>query len=391
MTITFPPSVFFGTSTSAAQIETAVEHDWKGLTSRDGSVFDRTTDHECRLDEDVAIISSLAPNYRMSLMWSKLQHNSYGALDPNAVRHYHTLLQSLKGRGVDIMMVLYHWCNPLWFAKMGGWEQKEGSAIFLDYAKKIVNEFGHYVSYWNTFNEPNLYSVFSYGLGEFPPFAKDVFKSVTVMKNMAGAHEVITNYIKQKFPLAPCGYSQNTVVFDAENIAGSIPAKMADYWYMEYLPNLFSISDYVGLSYYARLCFDPFPITYLKTPEKFGPLRKHDDIWEYYPAGLDLVVKRYWSKYKKPIIITENGVCTKDDAFRQDSICDYMRILHRLLSEGVDVRGYYHWTAWDNFEWTLGPSYNFGLYSCDPLTMNRTRKGSADLYATLAHDRKITI
>lgn len=263
--------------------------------------------------------------------------------------------------------------------------------MFVDFARRLVDEYGSHVTWWNTFNEPNLYATFSYGIGEFPPYVRDVFKSVTVVRNMSAAHAQVYTYIKQKFPQALCGISHNCVSFSAENFAGLIPSRMADYWYMEYLPSFFSNSDFIGLSYYARLAFDPFPVSYVQSPEKFQAGRPHDDIWEYYPEGLREAVLRYSTRFGKPVIITENGICTSDDAMRQNALKDYMQILHSMLSQGVDIRGYFHWSTWDNFEWTLGPSYRFGLYACDPITRNRTKKQSADLYSKLAYGHVITI
>jgi len=161
MKITFPEKFFFGTSTASYQIETAFEHDWQGTKARDGYLFERTTDHELRFQEDAAIIASLAPNYRMSLMWSKLQREPFGAFDPVVVREYRIFLDDLRARGVEIMMVLHHFTNPRWFAKLGSWEKEENISMWVDFAKKVVDEFGDYVKYWNTFNEPNVYA--SYG------------------------------------------------------------------------------------------------------------------------------------------------------------------------------------------------------------------------------------
>src|SRR5689334_16901901 len=117
MILRFPPDFIFGTSTAAAQIETAFEHDWQGVVARDGVVFDRTTDHEHRLKEDAEIISSLAPYYRMGVMWSKLQRAPFAPLDATAVESYRSLLSDLRGRGVQIMMVIHHFTNPTWFCK----------------------------------------------------------------------------------------------------------------------------------------------------------------------------------------------------------------------------------------------------------------------------------
>lgn len=144
------------------------------------------------------------------------------------------------------------------------------------------------------------------------------------------------------------------------------------------------------MSYYARISHDPFPITYLLTPEKIKALGKqHDDMWEYYPQGIKQCIQRYWNQYKKPIIITENGICTNDDNKRLGAIRDYLTLIHEAIQEGVDVRGYYYWSTWDNFEWSLGPTYRFGLYGCDLESKERVRKPSADLYSKIAFSRQL--
>jgi beta-glucosidase len=171
--LVFPDTFYFGTSTSAYQIETAFGHDWMGFKARDGHIFERTTDHEKRLTEDIGIIASLAPNYRMSVMWSRLQRHAYGPLDQEATEHYHTLFRGLREKKVSVMMVLHHFTNPIWFAASGGWQNEKNIAVWCDYARKIVDEFGESVATWNTFNEPNLYVTMGFILGEFPPFKKN--------------------------------------------------------------------------------------------------------------------------------------------------------------------------------------------------------------------------
>lgn len=121
MHIKFPEPFVFGTSTSAYQIETAFCHDWLDLRARDGHVFNRTTDHEQRHDEDVSIIASLAPHYRMSLMWSRLQRTPYTSFDAATTKEYTALLKALTERGVKIMMVIHHFANrfsPVPFAEL---------------------------------------------------------------------------------------------------------------------------------------------------------------------------------------------------------------------------------------------------------------------------------
>jgi beta-glucosidase len=392
MKLQFPPDFIFGTSTSAYQIETAFEHDWKGVRAMDGNIFDETTGHEKRQEEDVEIISSLAPNYRMSVMWSKLQRKPFGDFDEEAKKEYHFFLQSLKRKKINIMMVLHHFANPIWFADQGGWANEKNIEVWLDFARKVVNEYGQYVSTWNTFNEPNLYATMGFGLGKFPPFKRNILTSIRVIKNIGKAHSLIYDYLKEKFPQTDVGISHNCAVFSSENILGELPARIADYWFMEYLPTHFSKIDFFGMSYYARISHDPLPVTYLTTPEKIKKFGKdHDNLWEYYPQGLRECIDRYWKKYQKPIIITENGICTNDDDKRIASIKDYMKILHGAIHDGIDIRGYFHWSPWDNFEWSLGPTYRFGLYECDLQTKNRKKKPSANVYSSLAYTNEILV
>jgi beta-glucosidase len=392
MTLRFPDRFVFGTSTAAAQIETAFEHDWQGFKARDGSIFDRTTDHEQRFHEDAGIIASLAPSYRMGPMWSKLQREPFGQLNRETAQAYHTFLQDLRSKGVSIMMVLHHFTNPLWFSKLGGWEKEENIPLWIDFAKKTVDEFGQYVSYWNTFNEPNVCASYGWITGFFPPFKTNPFTAGKVVKNMGTAHGRVYDYIKTKFPDQPIGISHNCTIFHSDNLLGWFPARLADWWFMEHCPSHFKKVDFFGMSYYTRISHDPLPINHLETPEKLKALGlKHDDLWEYHPEGLRTCIDRYWNKYKKPIIITENGVCDESDFLRLQAIQDYTQIVHQAIQDGIDVRGYYFWSTWDNFEWHLGPSMRFGLYECDPVTKERSRRPSGELYSRIAHSRKLVI
>lgn len=390
MQLVFPKDFIFGTSTASTQIETAFEHDWQGVKAKDGSLFERTTDHELRFKEDAALIASVAPHYRMSLMWSKLQRQPLASFDAETVAQYKNFLDDLRARGVSIMMVLHHFTNPLWFAAMGGWEKEDNIRYWVDFSQKVVDTFGDYVLLWNTFNEPNVYASYGWITGFFPPFKINPVKAAIAVKNMGKAHDLVYDYIKYKRPDQPVGISHNAVVFSQENVLGWFPARLSDWWFMEWVPKHFEKVDFFGMSYYARLSHDPMPITYIETPEKIKNLgKRHDDLWEYHPEGLRTVIDRYWMKYKKPIIITENGVCDASDKLRQRAIYDYARVLHQALQDGIDIRGYYWWSTWDNFEWHLGPGMRFGLYETDFATMNRGKRPSAATFSKLAHYKMI--
>lgn len=386
----FPPEFLFGTSTAAAQIETADGHDWQGVRARDGHIFERTTDHEQRLRQDAEIISSLAPAYRMSVAWNRLQRGPMEDFDPAVVAEYTGFLEDLRARNVSIMMVLHHFTNPRWFTEMGGWEKASNIGYFVDFGKKVVQAFGRFVSHWNTFNEPNVYVSYGWLTGFFPPFKINPLLAFRVLRNLGQAHARMYEEIKNMYPDHPVGISHNAVVFDAENILGHIPAGLADWWFMEHAPSYFKEMDFFGMSYYARVTHDPLPVTYIDTPEKIKRYGlAHDDMWEYHPQGLRTCINRYWRQYGKPIIITENGVCDERDILRQQAILEYAEIIHQALTDGIDIRGYYWWSTWDNFEWHLGPTRRFGLYACNLETRERTPRRSAELYSALAHSRTI--
>lgn len=393
MTLTFPTDFVFGTSTAAYQIETAFEHDWIDVKSKDGYVFNRTCDHEKRFKEDAGIIAYCAPYYRMSLMWSKLQRAPFAELHAETVLEYRNFLDDLKNRGIKIMMVLHHFTNPDWFSEKGNWQKKQNIAMWVDFAKKVVDEFGSYVSYWNSFNEPNVYASNGFVLGQFPPFITNLFTAIRAIDNMGLAHEQVYDYIKQKFPEQPVGISHNTVYFSSENFLGVLPAKISDWWFMERCLKPFSAKlDFFGLSYYAKMSHDPMPITFLDTPEKIKALNKpHDDMWEYYPEGFGKIIERYWNRFKLPVIITENGICTTNDAVRVSAMKDYMKVIAKCIEKGVDIRGYFWWSTFDNFEWNLGPTFRFGLYETDIETKNRTKRPSADVYHQLAYNKSIEV
>lgn len=381
----FPHPFIVGTSTAAAQIETAFEHDWQGVKARDGHIFHRTTDHELRWEEDAEIIASLAPSYRMSLQWSALQREPFGSFHRETAKRYHRFLERLRNQGVSIMMVLHHFTNPRWFSKPGGWEDQENIPLFLDYVQKVVNEFGQYVAYWNTFNEPNVYASYGWLTGFFPPFKHNPVLAARVVKNMGKAHQEACRIIKEKFPHHPVGISHNATLFTHRNVLGWFPARLSDWWFMEYVPSHFELADFFGMSYYTRVEHDPLPITYVNYPEKLKD-RPHDDMWEYYPQGLRICLERYWNKYRKPIIITENGVCDASDEIRKQAILDYTATVQQAVKDGIDIRGYYWWSSWDNFEWHLGPTYRFGLYACDLETMKRTPRDSALLFSRISQN-----
>ncbi|MEZ5044260.1 MAG: family 1 glycosylhydrolase [Saprospiraceae bacterium] len=392
MRLEFPKVFFWGSSTSAAQTETATAHNWKGFKAKDGFVFERTTDHELRREEDIGYIKQFGKVYRCSVDWAKLQAAPFAPFDEVVVEEYQTFFAQLNDEGIDILFVFHHFAQPIWFEEMGGWLTEDTISAFVNFAQQCCEHFGDYVFNWNTFNEPNVYALASFLAGRFPPFKKSLKKANLVLKNLGLAHNIVYDVVKASYPNKWVGISMNTVWAHAKHPLGYLPAWLFERWYHKKTARIFKKVDYWGISYYAYIPFTPFPITEIDKPGKLARRNMpHDKMWGYEPRGLYRILKKVHRWQKKPIIIIENGICTDDSQVRIQSIKDYLKLCHQAIAEGLDIKGYIHWSTWDNFEWNLGPTYRFGLVQVDLVTKNRKMTAAGDFYARVCEENAITI
>jgi beta-glucosidase len=391
MKYSFPDKFLWGTSTSALQIESSSAegscHDWKGFRAKDGSVLDKAIDHQCQRQSDAEIIASLGNAYRGGFDWSRLQKGPKAELEAKAVNEYREFYGKLKEKGLHLMLVLHHFANPQWFAEGGSWASSQAPDVFNDYVKKMAGAFGDLADTWNTINEPSGLAMMGYLLGQFPPRKRNPIAAWRAFNGLGRAHKLAYRSLKEICPDAPVGISNVTMNFHHENIIGAIPAKFAEKLLVDSAVDRFTDSDFIGFSYYGRVSFDPFPLTGMDAPEKLDmKKREHDKMWEFYPQGIKDAAMRYHERYGKPIIVTENGCCTDDDAQRVRSIGEHLRHLHGAIQAGADIRGYFHWSTFDNFELQLGRSYRFGLVGVEYGTpeLKRIPKPSAAYYSQIA-------
>ncbi|MEM7105173.1 MAG: family 1 glycosylhydrolase [Bacteroidota bacterium] len=390
MKFKFPDNFFWGTSTAFAQIETATDHNWKGVESKDGYTFLRTIDHEKRRVEDAGYIKQFGTVYRCGVDWARLQSAPFADFDLDVVKEYRTFFEDLISGGMEILFVIHHFTNPLWFEENGTWLNEDNIPAFLDFAQKCIDHFSDQVAFWNTFNEPAVYAMNGFVVGNFPPFKKNIFKGNKVLRNMGRAHEITYRMLKKNNPEKQVGISKNTGWFKGTNAIGSMLAKFVDWWFIDYAASHFKTVDFWGVSYYAYVPFTPFPVTEIDNPGKLDKLRiPHDKMWGYYPDGLRQILIRFHKKYGLPIMITENGVCTDDARFRKESMRNYLEACHGALEAGVDLIGYIYWSTFDNFEWNLGPTYRFGLVEVDMDTMERKMTPAGELYKTITQNNGI--
>jgi beta-glucosidase len=384
--IQFPAHFFWGTSSAAAQVETAADHPWRGLKALDGRIFERTTDHELRRAEDTEYIAQFGSMYRCGVDWSRLQTSPMAPFDSEVVAEYRQFFDLLREKGIRLMFVMHHFCHPNWFEAKGGWTREENIPFFLNYAEQCMKHFGEYATHWNTFNEPNVYAFNAFFAGNFPPRLKGrYFTANRVLDNMGRAHDIAYDLLRKRFPDAPVGISLNTGYFEGLNFLGRLVASFVRWWFLKRAARPFERCDFWGLSYYAYMPFDPLPmdaVTRAADLERLGI--PHDKMWGFKPEGLGWILRHFHERYKKPIIITENGLCTDDSQERIRALSAYLRECHKAMNDGVDLRGYIHWSTWDNFEWHLGTDFRFGLVQVDFQTMNRTMTNAGLWYAQVA-------
>lgn len=371
--LNLPKNFLLGTATSAFQIEGGGNTEWKDFTGADGTKLNLAIDHYNRIEEDLDYIMYLGNAYRFSMDWSKLQKGPYQDLDRDAVSHYMKIFKTLKENKKTVLLVLNHFANPLWFFDKGGWTIKGSACIFADYAKKVLEIFAEYIDYLNTFNEPNAYANLTYILKEFPPKKFNPILRNKVLSNMSEAHKLVYEFVKNNYPYIKTGISHSCMVvqpLSRKSIMQNLTKKFFNFYQMEHVHEFFTSSglytDYIGFSYYGRILLGTFALLAYeergrKLLDEMGLV--HDDMWELYPEGIYQQIKFFYEKYKKPVLITENGTCTNDDSLRKQSLYNHLKYVKKASDSGFPVLGYFHWSTFDNFELAHGPSRRFGLTS----------------------------
>jgi len=396
----FPDDFIFGTATSAFQIEGAGKTEWQGFVGKDGTPLNNAIMHYERYREDMEYILYLGNAYRFSMDWSKLQEEPFGELNKDVLAHYEYIFKTLKENNKKVMLVLHHFSNPAWIFKYGGWPSEKTADIFTDYSKKVLDYFSPYIDYLNTFNEPNAYGLETYLLKDFPPNKFSIIGWKKTLKNMGRAHEQIYDYVKEKYPLIQVGISYAAMLMDTfskKSVIQKTIKRFAELIQNEGIHELFTKKgkvDFIGFSYYTRILLaGGFTVAYaeggLKFWEKHG--LAHDDIWEIYPEGIYRNLKYFYEKYNKPLIITENGSCTENDSLRMKVLYEHLRYVLKAVKEGIPVKGYFHWSTFDNFELATGPSRKFGLVGIDfkDPKLERKMKGSGEYYHKIALSRSL--
>ncbi len=347
---TFPKGFLWGTSSAAHQVEgDNRNNDWWEWEQTPGHVAHGDTsavacDHYHRYREDFAMLRELNQNaHRLSIEWSRIEP-SEGEFDSRQIRHYRDVLGELREQGILPMATLHHFTNPLWFIRKGGWTSSDAPRAFLPFVQRAVDELGDLVGMWCTINEPTSHHKFL-----LMPASRSRLDRMA-----AAAAQAVTD----RWPVGP-GRLEKVVE---------------------------ASGDFIGVAHYwGQLCaFDP------RRPRdqfirRFNPpgVPVTDMGWASDPSWMRQVLNDV-KGYGKPVYVTENGIAARDDAVRERYLPEVLKYVHLAIEDGVDVRGYFHWTNMDNFEWAKGYGARFGLIAVDRNTLERTVKPSGRMYARIA-------
>lgn len=407
-----PEGLLLGTATAATQIEGGDRNNsWYAWCEKehihDGSTTLNANDHWNRWREDIELMADLGLGAcRMGVEWSRIEPTE-GKFDASAMEHYREELKLLQEKGIEPLVTLHHFTNPLWFEKMGAFENDRCVVLFRRFVKYTVEALCDLCRNFITINEPNVYGTLSYMFGEWPPGKKSfpsttrVFKSLTLchLNAYRDIHEI---FLAKGRPEPRVSFANHLRVFHPareKNAFDRLGARTLSYLFQDALTDgMFTgrlrfpigggaplgegrFCDFIAINYYTRGSVRGFG------NGTFADVPKNDLGWEIYPEGLAQVMKEQHKKYGLPIWITENGTCDKKDAFRAKYIYDHLKA---AVGTGLPFERYYYWTFLDNFEWLEGESAPFGIVQCDFKTQERTIKRSGEFYSEIIRNGGVT-
>jgi beta-glucosidase len=403
----FPPGFIWGAATAAHQVEgNNVNSDLWVLEHCSPTLFEEPSldacDHYHRFADDIRLLADLGLNcYRFSIEWARIEPER-GHFSRSALDHYRRVLAACHEAGVTPMVTFYHFSSPRWFAGLGGWEKKNAGDLFVRYCEHSARHLGDLISLASTFNEPNLPMMLGWishidipfttvlrmtrqasrmiGAGQFGCFL--LGDAEKLQDNMIAAHHRAIEAMKSGPGDYPIGVS---IALQDEQAVG--PGSRRDKKCAEvYDPWLSAAtqSDFLGVQTYTR-----------SRVGKKGDLGPESGVeltqmgYEYWPDALEACLRYAADRVSVPIYITESGIATADDPRRIDFIQQSLAGVLRCLADGIDVRGYIHWSLLDNFEWIYGYRPKFGLVAVDRETQQRTIKPSAHYLGEIARQNRI--
>lgn len=416
----FPSGFLWGTATAAHQVEgNNTNNNWWQWEQIPGKIINGDKSGlACdwwggRWREDFDRAAETHQNaHRFSIEWSRIQP-SPNHWDENAMDVYREMLKGLKERNMMPMVTLHHFSDPRWFTEKGGWESEKSIGLFIKFARKVVEALKDYVNLWITFNEPNVYVFGGYLHGAFPPGENNLGKAFRVGTNIIKAHAGSYDVIHRLQPEAQVGLAHNFRSIRPAHKWSLLESTIArrlgrtfhtfayaandgQFKFLMHktrIPEAANTQDFIGVNYYSR---DTVAFDLRCSATLFGRL--------YYPAHSDLSETGFianvpdgmfdalrWSlQFNRPIYVTENGIEDAKDKIRPRYTILHIHEVWRGINFNWPIRGYFHWSLVDNFEWERGWSQRFGLWGLDIITQKRTRRSSVNMYSSICKQNGIS-
>ena len=401
---TFPKGFLWGAATAAHQVEgNNINSDEWVLEHLHPSMFSEPSGDACdfyhRYREDIELAAGLGLNaFRFSIEWARIEPEP-GVYSRAELDHYRRILATCHEHGLTPLVTYWHFTSPRWFAALGGWENQAAADHFVRYCERAAKHLGDLTGAAATFNEPNVPMLLRWVFARMPqnPFQQtaDMLSAAakaigaerfsffltgnpeTERDVMIPAHHRAVAAIKAGPGTYPVGV---TLAIADEQAVGpdSRRDEKRESLYGAWL-DAAAKSDFIGVQTYTRARVG-----------KDGDLPPESGVeltqmgYEFWPEALEQTIRYAAARAKVPVYVTENGVATEDDTRRIEYIKRAVAGVQRCLADGIDVRGYVHWSLLDNFEWIFGYRPKFGLVAVNRETFERTVKPSARFLGDIA-------
>lgn len=431
----------WGSATSAYQCEGGWKDGGKGLSNWDAFCHseknsvnpvtgDVAADFYNRYEEDIEMLAKGNQNaYRFSLCWTRILPTGTGEISQEGIDFYNRVLDTCEKYGVEPLVTLYHYDIPVSLFDAGGWENRNTTLAFIEYAKVCFKYFGNRVKYWATVNEPNYETYCCYGRGNYPPNVQDLARRWKAMYHiMLASAGAIREYKKLNLSgmigIVSDSYSIEALVDNEEyrkaiynadlfynrcvndvSVLGEYPQDFIDMLSKEYDLSYMleqdklifkeGVVDYLGINAYDRTLVKPYTTgeTCMIANNTGDGVTKNSTViknwfeldedpntvknaWgcELYPKSVYNLLLELKRQYPDtPIIITENGLgyydeCVDgkvDDQYRIEFLDGFIHWIKKAMEEGSDVRGYFVWSTMDLYSWINGYKKRYGLVYID--------------------------
>jgi beta-glucosidase len=388
-TTAFPEGFLWGTATAAHQVEGGnTNNDWWAFEHAPGTPCIESSGDACdswqRWPEDLALVASLGLGaYRFSLEWSRIEP-AEGEWSRAALEHYRRQCERCHELGLSPVVTFNHFTIPRWLAERGGWEWEDAPDRFARFCERAGGHLGDLVGWACTLNEPNIVALMGYLHEVFPPGVRDSGRRQAVNAALCRAHVLAVESLRAGPGDYPVGLTLSMTDYQAlpggEERRERIRRPTEDV-FLEATKG----DDFVGVQCYTRMRIGPEAVL---GPEEGVPVTQMG--YEFWPRALEATVRRAWEVTGgTPVLVTENGIGTTDDAARVAYVSEALAGVRRCLDDGIDVRGYFYWSLLDNFEWVLGYGPRFGLVEVDPATFERRPKPSAHWFGNVARANSV--